>query len=53
MASSSPMTAPRCVVHITAVDAGVKELTEGQRITSMSNRTEGQGPQGVDLVISS
>ena len=42
-------------VHITAVEqAGLKDLTEGQRITfDVEPDKKGKGPQAVDLVISS
>jgi cold shock protein len=42
-------------VHITAVErAGLKDLTEGQRITfEVEPDKKGKGPKAVDLVISS
>jgi cold shock protein len=42
-------------VHITAVErAGLKDLTEGQRITfDIEPDKKGKGPKAVDLVISS
>jgi len=46
---------PDVFVHITAVErAGLKDLTEGQRIT-FRGRTDkkGKGPKAVNLVISS
>jgi CspA family cold shock protein len=42
-------------VHITAVErAGLKDLTEGQRITfEVEPDKKGKGPKAVDLVVSS
>jgi cold shock protein len=42
-------------VHITAVErAGLKDLTEGQRITfDVEPDKKGKGPKAVNLVISS
>ena len=42
-------------VHITAVErAGLKDLTEGQRITfDVEPDKKGKGPKAVDLVITS
>jgi len=56
MASSSPMDGGRDVfVHITAVErAGLKDLTEGQRITfEVEPDKKGKGPRRLILVVQS